>query len=52
MAKWAAIADPLAQKLRTEQGFEIDAAHFAIFGRCADCLAGGAGRPQQHSTPE
>jgi Fur family transcriptional regulator, ferric uptake regulator len=33
-----AIADPLVEKLRSEQGFEIDVAHFAIFGRCADCL--------------
>lgn len=33
-----ALADPLVEKLRIEQGFEIDVAHFAIFGRCADCL--------------
>src|ERR1700730_14098180 len=34
-----ALADPLADKLRAEQGFEIDPAHFAIFGRCAACLS-------------
>jgi Fur family ferric uptake transcriptional regulator len=34
-----AVADPLVEKLRAEQGFEIDVAHFAIFGRCADCVA-------------
>jgi Fur family ferric uptake transcriptional regulator len=33
------IADPLVERLRVEQGFEIDVAHFAIFGRCADCIA-------------
>jgi Fur family ferric uptake transcriptional regulator len=48
----AAIADPLVQKLRTEQGFEIDVAHFAIFGRCADCLARTAGRSEQRHHPE
>jgi Fur family transcriptional regulator, ferric uptake regulator len=34
-----AIADPLVETLRAQQGFEIDVAHFAIFGRCADCIA-------------
>jgi Fur family transcriptional regulator, ferric uptake regulator len=34
-----AVADPLVERLRSDQGFEIDVAHFAIFGRCADCLA-------------
>lgn len=34
-----AVADPLVEKLRAEQGFEIDVAHFAIFGRCASCIA-------------
>jgi Fur family ferric uptake transcriptional regulator len=33
------VADPLVEKLRVEQDFEIDVAHFAIFGRCADCRA-------------
>jgi Fur family ferric uptake transcriptional regulator len=42
----AEIADPLVQKLRAEQGFEIDVAHFAIFGRCADCLARSADQPE------
>lgn len=34
-----AVADPLVEKLRVEQGFEIDVAHFAIFGCCAECVA-------------
>ena len=34
-----AIADPLVETLRAQQGFETDVAHFAIFGRCADCIA-------------
>jgi Fur family ferric uptake transcriptional regulator len=33
------LADPLVEKLQAERGFEIDVAHFAIFGRCADCIA-------------
>jgi Fur family ferric uptake transcriptional regulator len=37
------LAEPLVQKLRSEQGFEIDVAHFAIFGCCADCQARAAG---------
>jgi Fur family ferric uptake transcriptional regulator len=48
----AAVADPLVQKLRAEQGFEIDVGHFAIFGCCAECVARAAGRPQQHRPPE
>jgi Fur family ferric uptake transcriptional regulator len=48
----AAIADPLVQKLRAERGFEIDVAHFAIFGCCAECLAGTAGRPEPRHHPE
>ena len=35
----ASVADPLVDRLRQERGFEIDVAHFAIFGRCADCAA-------------
>jgi len=35
----ASVADPLVDRLRQERGFEIDVAHFAIFGRCADCSA-------------
>ncbi|MGH3414920.1 MAG: Fur family transcriptional regulator [Actinocrinis sp.] len=35
----SAVADPLVERLRADQGFEIDVAHFAIFGCCADCLA-------------
>ncbi|WP_349261523.1 Fur family transcriptional regulator [Actinocrinis sp.] len=40
------VADPLVEKLRMEQGFEIDVAHFAIFGRCADCVARTGGRSE------
>ncbi|HEU5426262.1 MAG TPA: Fur family transcriptional regulator [Actinocrinis sp.] len=40
------VADPLVEKLRADQGFEIDVAHFAIFGRCAECAARTGGRPE------
>ena len=33
------LADPLADRLRQETGFELDLAHFTAFGQCADCLA-------------
>jgi Fur family transcriptional regulator, ferric uptake regulator len=33
-----AIADPLVGQLREQFGFETDLAHFAVFGRCRDCL--------------
>ena len=35
-------ADPLVERLRGELGFETDVAHFALFGRCSQCLAQGA----------
>ena len=38
----AASADSLVERLRVELGFETDVAHFALFGRCAQCLAAGA----------
>jgi Fur family transcriptional regulator, ferric uptake regulator len=38
----AASADSLVERLRGELGFETDVAHFALFGRCAQCLAAGA----------
>ena len=38
----ASSADPLVERLRGEFGFETDVAHFALFGRCAECLASGA----------
>jgi Fur family ferric uptake transcriptional regulator len=53
-----ALADPLVERLLVEKGFEIDVAHFAIFGRCADCNAretDGAGdeaRPHHPNRPE
>ena len=34
------LVDDLAQRLRAEQGFEIDTAHFTVFGRCRDCAEG------------
>lgn len=46
-----AVADPLVQKLRAEQGFEIDVAHFAIFGRCAECIARADGEPADRPDP-
>jgi Fur family ferric uptake transcriptional regulator len=38
----AVFADPLVERLRGEFGFETDVAHFALFGRCAECVAAGA----------
>ena len=38
----AGCADPLVERLRGDFGFETDVAHFALFGRCADCVAAGA----------
>ena len=38
----AAFADSLVERLRGEFGFETDVAHFALFGRCAECVAAGA----------
>jgi Fur family transcriptional regulator, ferric uptake regulator len=32
-----AIADELVRRLREQQGFEVDVAHFTVFGRCRDC---------------
>jgi Fur family ferric uptake transcriptional regulator len=33
------VASALTDRLRSAFGFETDMKHFAIFGRCADCLA-------------
>jgi Fur family ferric uptake transcriptional regulator len=35
------LVDPLADRLRADSGFELDRAHFTVFGRCATCAAGG-----------
>jgi Fur family transcriptional regulator, ferric uptake regulator len=35
-------ADSLVEQLRAQFGFETDVPHFALFGRCADCVASGA----------
>jgi Fur family transcriptional regulator, ferric uptake regulator len=32
------VADGLVSRLAKEHGFETDVAHFAIFGRCRECL--------------
>ena len=34
-------ADALVERLRGQYGFETDVPHFALFGRCADCVAAG-----------
>jgi Fur family ferric uptake transcriptional regulator len=39
----ADLVDPLAQRLRADSGFELDRAHFTVFGRCASCARHGAG---------
>lgn len=31
------LVDDLATRLRDEQGFVLDRAHFTVFGRCRDC---------------
>jgi Fur family ferric uptake transcriptional regulator len=33
----AGLVDPLARRLQDEQGFEVDTAHFTVFGRCRTC---------------
>ena len=38
----AGCADSLVEQLRAQFGFETDVPHFALFGRCADCVASGA----------
>jgi Fur family transcriptional regulator, ferric uptake regulator len=38
----AECADTLVEQLRGQFGFETDVPHFALFGRCADCVASGA----------
>jgi len=35
----AEVAAAMGERLRAERGFEIDLAHFAIFGRCGECAA-------------
>jgi len=32
------LVDELAARLRGEQGFVLDRAHFTVFGRCRDCV--------------
>ncbi len=36
------LVDDLAARVRDEHGFELDRAHFTVFGRCGDCRAGQA----------
>ena len=33
------IVDELARQLHATDGFEVDRAHFTVFGRCRDCAA-------------
>ena len=42
----AACADDLVQQLARQHGFEPDMQHFAIFGRCRDCVRRAAEVPQ------
>jgi Fur family ferric uptake transcriptional regulator len=44
----AELADALARRLRAERDFELDRAHFTVFGRCAACTA----RTEQTATEE
>ncbi|MEP6851560.1 MAG: transcriptional repressor [bacterium] len=36
---------PLARRLAGEQGFQVDVAHFTVFGRCARCGSAPASDP-------
>lgn len=38
------VMQQLAGSLRERHGFEVDVAHIAMHGRCADCAAGGGNR--------
>jgi len=38
------VMQQLAGSLRERHGFEVDVAHIAMHGRCADCVAGGGNR--------
>jgi Fur family ferric uptake transcriptional regulator len=37
-----ALVDELARRLSDDHGFELDRAHFTVFGRCARCHAAAA----------
>jgi Fur family transcriptional regulator, ferric uptake regulator len=37
-----ALVAPVAERVRTELGFEIDDARLDFYGRCATCIAAGA----------
>ncbi|WP_375492961.1 Fur family transcriptional regulator [uncultured Jatrophihabitans sp.] len=37
------LADSIAERLHADNGFELDRAHFTVFGRCASCAATEAG---------
>jgi Fur family ferric uptake transcriptional regulator len=37
----ASLVEPLVGRLREVQGFEVNVAHVAMHGRCADCVANG-----------
>ena len=41
------LVDALAHRLRDESGFELDRAHFTVFGRCRECIT--ATVPEQTS---
>ena len=42
------LTDELAARLAREQGFVLDRAHFAVFGRCRDCVASPPHGSEQH----
>ena len=42
-----ALVDELAEQLRIERGFELDRAHFTVFGRCRDCAGEQSGPAQR-----
>lgn len=46
------LTDELAGRLAREQGFVLDRAHFAVFGRCRDCAASPPRGSEQHLVPD
>ncbi|HEY3868535.1 MAG TPA: Fur family transcriptional regulator [Actinocrinis sp.] len=43
----ASLADPLVERLRRENGFAVDVAHFAIYGQCDQCHNGPPPSPER-----
>jgi Fur family ferric uptake transcriptional regulator len=44
------LVDALADRLAAENGFEVDRSHFAVFGRCAECVLDQSDSPPMEQT--